>query len=244
VTITTIKQIIIMKKILLSLITVLTFTFITNAQTISEGYVKMEFTDASSEDEQMAMGLGMIKGSTIEISFADGKSLASMDMMGGMIKVNALSDPKNDKSDMFMDAMGSKIWVESTISETKNQSKEANAEAEITYDKSDTKEIFGYKAYKFSIKPADGENLVLTGYATSEIKLNSDAIPQMKGFNFDGFPLEMTISNPQMKITIVTTDLQKSVAEGAFDINTEGYQKMSMKEFSESLGGLGSGFGF
>ena len=232
-----------MKKILLSLLTILTFTSMITAQ-MTEGYVKMEITEATSDDEQMAMGLAMLKGAVTEIFFKGDQHVSKMDMMGGMVKTTNLINKKDNSMDMLMDAMGSKIWVNSKLDEAQDQGQEAIKNAKITYDKADTKEIMGHKSYKFMISMPDMQGMSVTGYATDEIKTDANVIQGMNGLKLEGFPLQFTVVNPQMKMTMQTTDIKEAVDAKVFEISTEGYTKMTMEEFSKSMGGMGGGLGF
>lgn len=230
-----------MKKILLSLLTVLSFTVLINAQ-MTEGYVKMEITEATSDDEQMAMGLSMLKGAVTEVFFKGDQHVSKTDMMGGMVKMTNLINKKDNTMDMLMDAMGSKIWVNSPLDEAQDQGQEAVKNAKVTYDKADTKEILGHKAYKFMVSIPDIQGMTVTGYATDAIKTDANVIQGMNGLKMDGFPLEFTVVNPQMKMTMQTTEVKESVDTKVFEMNTEGYTKMTMEEFSKSMGGMGMGF--
>ncbi len=233
-----------MKKLLFSLLAVLLLNVTSYAQ-LTEGKVKMEITEASSEDQQMAMGISMLKGTEILLYFSGEQTLTVMDMMGGMMKMKNYANPKTDRMDMLMEAMGSKIWVSGLLSDSKDMKKQPGIEkAKITYDKSDTKEFLGYKAHKVTITMPDMEDMAITGYVTDEIKADAGVIQGLEGLNLKGFPLEFTVNSPKMKITITTTEIEKTIDKSIFNPVTEGYTKMSMDEFSKSMGGMSGGLGF
>jgi len=231
-----------MKNLIFSLIAMFTVSFTVNAQ-ITEGTVTLEIVEASSSDPQMGM-LGMLKGATTTIHFNEDKSVTAMDMMGGMVKTTNYIDNKANKMDMLMDAMGNKIWVQSDLETAKAQQKQPGIEnAEVVHDKSDTKEILGYKAHKVTIKIPNTEGMVVTGYVTDEIKTDASVIQGTEGLKLDGFPLEFTIDNPQMKLVIQAKEVKNEVDKAMLSPNTTGYTKMTMEEFSKSMGGMG-GLGF
>lgn len=234
-----------MKKVLLSLFTVCLFAMSLTAQ-MTEGVVTMEVTEATSDDQQMAMQLGMLKGATTTIYFTDKQSLTSMDIMGGMMVSKSYSNAANNTMDIMIDAMGNKVWVSSPLDEAKKlQQKEGVDNAEVTYHKEETKEIMGYKAHKVTVTmPETQAGMSITGYVTDEIKTDATVINGAEGLNIDGFPLEFTVVTPQMTVTIAATDIKKEVDAAVFAPNTEGYQKMTMEQFTQSLGGMSGGLGF
>lgn len=227
----------------MSLLAVFTIAFTSHAQ-ITEGTVVLEIIEASSSDPQMGM-ISMLKGATTTISFNEDQSVTTMDMMGGMVKTSNFINSKTNQMDMLMDAMGNKIWVASTLEEGKKQQQQPGIEeAEIVHDKSDTKKILGYEAHKVTIKIPNTEGMVVSGYVTDEIKTDASVIQGTEGLKLEGFPLEFTINNPQMKLVIQAKEISKEVDTAALAPNTEGYTKMSMEEFSKSMGGMGGGLGF
>ncbi|MEM9547454.1 MAG: hypothetical protein AAGA77_15855 [Bacteroidota bacterium] len=215
-----------------------------NAQkSMSKGYVKMEITEATSDDQQMAMGLEMMKGSVTEIHFTEGKYMTSMTMMGGMVKMNNLVETETNKMDMLMDAMGNKTWVETNLDEAK-QNKAAGAQSmedfKVDYDPSQRKKILDYDAYMATITIPSQPGMKVVGWITEDIKTDANIIQGMQDLKLKGFPLEFSITNPQMKLTFAATDIKDTVDESVFVLKTDGYKKMTMKEFTESMGGMGA----
>jgi len=234
-----------MKHLINLFLLLVPFVAIDAQKTLDEGYVKMEITEATSDDPQMAMGLEMMKGSATEIFFMEGKYKTTMNMMGGMVKMENMVDTETNKMDMLMDAMGSKMWVNTDLDEAK-KNKPANRNMEdfkVEYDKSDTKTILGYNAYKATITIPDQPGMSVEGYITEEIKTDANIIQGMEDLKLKGFPLEFSIVNPQMKMTFAATDIKDSVEKGVFILKTDGYKKMTMKEFTDAMGGMG-GMGF
>lgn len=234
-----------MKKTLLNLFAILTLAVSVQAQNITEGVLNMEITEATSDDPQMSMGIGMLKGATTTISFKGKKSVTEMDMMGGMMITKNYADQATNEMNMLMDAMGQKIWVSDNLDEVKEeQTKNGLEDIKVTYDKSDTKEILGFKAYKATISiPAGNETMTVTGYITEDIKTDATVIQGTEGLKLAGFPLEFTVNNPQMKLTISADSFDNKVDDAVFTPVTEGYTKMTMEEFSKTMGSMG-GMGF
>lgn len=206
----------------------------------------MELTDAKSDDPNMAMGIEMMKGTTTEIYFVDGKYMTEMSMMGGMVNMKNVVNTESKNMDMFMDAMGSKMWIETNMDEAKEMNKQ-NAtdmsQLKVEYDKSQTKKILGYTAHKATINMPNNAGKI-EGWVTNEIITDANVIQGMEDLKLEGFPLEFTMNTPQMTLTFSTTDIKESVDKSKFDIKTDGYKKMTMEEFQKSMGGMGGGLGF
>jgi len=45
-------------------------------------------------------------------------------------------------------------------------------------------------------------------------------------------------------MTVTAQELKSDLDESVFELNTEGYKKMTMDEFQKSLGGMANGLGF
>jgi hypothetical protein len=237
-----------MKKQILSLAIAVFCIFGTSlvAQTsLKEGYVKMEITDATSDDEQMAMGLEMMKGTQTEIFFNGEKYVTKMSMMGGMVEVKTFVSNKDDQFNMLMDAMGNKMWVNSTIDDAEKANQQDLAKgATVTYDQDDTKEIAGYKCYKATITNKEAADMVVTGYVTRDIVTDANIIQGLQSLKLEGFPLEFTVKNSMMTITMSAVDVKNKLSASDMEMKTDGYKKMTMDEFQKSMGGMGGGMGF
>lgn len=215
-----------------------------NAQ---DGTIVMEITDVTSDNPQMAAMADMFKGSKTTIYIKGDESLTKMNMMGGMVKVDVKTDTEK-KTDMLMEMMGNKIWVETTKLEADKMKAMADnpmSYMEITYDTEDTKEIAGFQCYKMSIEFPDAEGASLVGYVTEDIDVRPPVIQGVDVEEFKGFPLEFTFTNPMMTMTTSATSYENTVDATVFDLNTSGYQKMTMEEFGEMMQSMGGGgFGF
>jgi len=234
-----------MKRTFLPLLAFLTVSLNIVAQkTIDSGYIKMEITEVASDDEQTNMMLQMMKGTQTEVFFKGYAYVTSMDMMGGMVKTQTYVNEQSKSFDMLMDAMGQKYWINSDLDEARNSENSKVAEnAKVTYDKDDTKKILGYNAYRVNIELPGQEGLAITGYVSEEIKTKANLMQGMESLKLNGYPLEFTVNNPQMKMTMTTVEINDKVDESRMEMRTEGFQKITMQEFTQQMGaGMGLGF--
>ncbi len=234
-----------MKKIFLSIAALIVLSINTNAQkTLEQGFIKMEITDVTSDDEQMAMMLQMMKGSQTEVHFKGDRYVTNMNMMGGMVTMKTYVDEDKKGFDMLMDAMGQKFWVASTLDEARgSEQAEVAKNAKVTYDKNDKKTILGYDAYKVSIELPNQEGMMITGYITEAIKTKANLMQGMEALKLNGYPLEFTVKNPQMTLTMTTKEIKDEVDMSKLELKTDGFTKMTMEEFTKQMGGM-SGMGF
>lgn len=223
-------------------------SFSINAQKeLSEVYIKMEISDIESSDPESAAMMDMLKGTETEIFHKDGKTLTALNMMGGMVMVKNVVDAKGNFN-MFMDAMGNKMLVQSTKAETdrlKAENPNPMADLDFKADKTDTKTIAGYECYKIVATPKDAgmAGASFHAYVSEEIKVKAN-VQGIDISEFPGFPLEFIMDMPQVKIIMTTVDLKDSVDESNFAVDEKGYKKMTMEEFQSAMGGMGQGFGF
>jgi hypothetical protein len=233
-----------MKKGILLLFFAISSFVVLNAQDkLSDLTVIMEIVKVEADDPNMAMQLEMMKGSKTEMLIKGKKTMTKMDMMGGMIKMNILADTDSDNMDMTMDAMGQKFWINTKPSDSKTDPKQKAVldGAEIIVDKNVKKTIAGYECYLVKISSKETPDMKYETYVTEKIISNSGMLQGFQGLELPGFPLEFTVTNPMMKLTSSTKEIKTSVDESKMIIKTDGFKKMSMEEFRQSMGG---GFGF
>jgi len=239
-----------MKKLFILPLMLMTFLTVslTAQGTLEKGYLKMELTEASSDNEQMAAGLEMLKGSETEYFFDKDNSLVKQSMMGGMVNITTLVENKTEGINMFFDMMGQKMHVETSTEEMEKSAESGQADAmgemKVTYDEADTKEILGYKCKKANITSSGAEGFTFGLYVTEDIKASPKMIQGLQKVDLKGFPLELVIDMGQMKMVYTTTEIKKEVDPAAFKISADGYKKMSFEEFQESMGAMGGGMGF
>ncbi|NNF36102.1 MAG: hypothetical protein HKN68_18500 [Saprospiraceae bacterium] len=239
-----------MKKLLFSFsLFLMAMTYMSAQTVLGEGYIKMEIVDATSDDEQMAMGLEMMKGTQTEIFFMGGKSLSKVNMMGGMVETTTLFNSETEQMDMLFNMMGQKMHVSSTAAEralAQNEQAALAKEMEVTYDESDTKEILGYNCVKANIAhPSIQDGMSFSMYITKDIKADPKMIQGLQDIKIEGFPLEYVMSMPQMTMTISAVELKQEVDASVFDLDTGGYEKLTLQEFTDRMKQFGGGgFGF
>jgi GLPGLI family protein len=235
-----------MKKSLLFFLFLLGGLVTMQAQ-LKSGYIKMEITEVGSDNEQMAMQLEMMKGTQTEIFFNENMNLSKMSMMGGMMETTTLYNAEAAKTDMLMNMMGQKIHIETTDMDVKalNQAQgDMMKDMKITKDESDKKTILGYECTKTTFTNTAMQGMDIIMYLTNEIEGSVKGMQMIGQLEFDGFPLQIIINNPQISMTVEAIELKKEVDPSVFNINTGGYKKMSMEEFQKQMGAMGAGMGF
>jgi len=234
-------------KNLLILPLFLLLAFSTTAQeTLNKGVIKMELTEASSDNEQMAAAFEMMKGSETNYFFNEEVALVKQSFMGGMLTMSTHSNSKTDATTLLFDMMGQKMMVETTKEELNAanntpEAKKALENMKISYDKANTKEILGYKCYKADV--AIGNGMQVSLYVTDEIKADNSLIKGLETVKLDGFPLEVTMDMPEFKMVYTTTAILKEIESSQLVLNTTGYKKMTFDEFQKTMGSMG-GMGF
>lgn len=215
-------------------------------KTMKQGMISMELTEVSAEDPAMNAQLGMMKGSTTNLYFNQDKTMTKMDMMGGMMEMTIVADSDTKAGFMLfnMDMLGQKVKVDITEEDAAQRQKESEAtEFEVTYDKSDTKEIAGYKTYKAMISGPQLQGATITAYVTQDIKIDADVIQGVDASKIDGFPLEYTMNAQGIKMVYTTVEIKDDIDASVFDVNTDGYETQTMEEFTKTMGAMG-GMGF
>ncbi len=239
-----------MKKLFFSFfILMMAMTFVSAQTVLDEGYIKMEIVDAASDDEQMAMRLEMMKGTQTEIFFMGGKSMTKSNVMGGMVETTTLFDSETEQMDMLLNMMGQKMHVSSTAAEralAQNEQAALAKEMVITYDEEDVKTILGYECIKADIAhPSIQDGMSFSMYVTKEIKANPKMIQGLEHMKLEGFPLEYVMSMPQMSLSFSAIELKQEVDASVFELDTGGYEKLTLQEFSDRMKQFGGGgFGF
>lgn len=232
-----------MNKIL-TLTALFAVLFSTNifAQGLSKGTILQELTEIKADDETMASQLSMLKGSSSKVFFTANKVLTEMDMMGGMMKISTLVNPNDQAGFMLFDMsmMGMKYKV--NFDNMKDNTKEDTSKPDITYDESDTKEIAGYKCYKATVSSSNLPGGTIEVYITEDLKIDASVIQGVEADWLKGFPLEYNIKGPGIEMIYTTVEILDTVDTDAFDLDTEGFEEMSMEEFQskmEAMGGMG-----
>ncbi len=230
-----------MKKILnLSLLFVAFLGMTTNAfgqKKLKEGVVKFEL---STDGEDASPEMAMLGGSTLDFYFTAEKQKMVMNMMGGMMQIQTIvpiGSPKD--AAILMDMLGQKIQLiglsEDDLSGNYNMMN-VDGIKNVTYDEKDKKEILGYPCYKASVKMDNDLNM--TYYITEKIQPPTGMKGKAQNVGLKGYPLEMIIDTGQgMKMVFKATEVLKDVPKETFAV-PDGYQKMTMEEFTEMTGGM------
>jgi GLPGLI family protein len=228
-----------MKKIILLPIVML-FSLSVFSQ-INSGYIKMEVTDVSVNSPEMAQMAGMMKGTTQEIYFHDGKQRMDMNMMGGMVKISTFSNNDDGKMDMLYDMMGTKMHVETSVQESEGSMDDMDFKVEVI--EGDKKNILGYNC-KRVVVTMDTEmgDVKIKMYVTDEISVPSSFVQSVKSGIIPGTPLLIETEMGPMTMKFEAKSVGKEVDKSKFSIPTEGYKKMSMADFQKQMGGMQMGF--
>ena len=238
-----------MKKISVFLLSCFLSVQMMAQKSIENGHIKMEIVEATSDNEEMAMGLEMLKGTETNYYFDDERTLVTQSMMGGMVEVATMTTIKDKTIEMFFNMMGNKTYVETSEKEL-NQGQDTlnnpTKNMKVVYNRKNRKKIAGFDCFEATITNPDlEENAVsFTMYVSDEIKANSKMIQTLSEFNIEGFPLEFSIEMEQMKMVYSTTAVADSFDQSVFKIDRTGYTKMTMEQFQQQMGGMGQGLGF
>ncbi len=230
----------------------LTLTFILvsilsgfSQKTLSEGKIVMEITEVTSDNAQTAQMLEMMKGSQTEINFNKDGHATKMSIMGGMVEVKTYTNTGSKQFDMLMDMMGQKYWISSNLDEmAKDEAAKKMAETKVEYKKDDKKVILGYNCYAMSVVNPENPDVKISGYVTEEVKSDANIIQGFQAVKFSGFPMEYTMTTPDMKLTMSAKDIKDKSDANTLVAKTDGYTKMTMEEFKTKMGGMGAGLGF
>lgn len=209
-----------MKHLLLSIL-FLAVVGTSIAQTTGQISYSMDF---ASDNPEMAMAIGMMQGSTMEMYFKPDKSKIEM-TMGTFMKMNTIADVKANKGLMLMEVMGNKSATELDLSKAETEKKE-EPKVEVT---SETKEIIGYQCTKTIVRDADGNEAVM--WVAKDLKASLKGQQQFGNSKIEGVPLEFSTVNNGMTIHFVATKFTKKVDKKAFEMKIpEGYTKVSEED--------------
>ncbi len=235
-----------MKKLIL---TVLSLCFLVGFVTAQEqGYIKMEITDVSSDNAEMATYLEMMKGTETEYMYNDDKSLVKANMMGGMVEMTTIIENETEAMVLYMNAMGQKMQVESTKEErdmVEAKAQKETPDVKIEYDENVTKEILGHECIKAVVSFDNGTdegNMSMEMFVAPDLKMSAKMIQGLEKVDLKGFPLEYIMDAGMMKMTVTAVEFKQEVNAEAFVVDAKGYKKMTWQEFSDQMSAMGGGF--
>lgn len=219
-----------MKKTILSIL-VIVFTILTfNAQS-KEGYIKYSI-DMSSENTEMQMGLAMMSGSEMEISFKGEDSKMKMNM-GSFMTIETVT--KNNKDVLLM---MSGMMIGSTAVKTTKAELEASediTDMSVEFE-SETKEILGYRCKKAVV--SSGENQGLIFWYTEKMDMPDNQMLNANGL-VPGVILEFETIDGEMNMAFTAIEVKKEIdASITFSLDIpEGFTEKTFEEFSKMSGG-------
>lgn len=150
-------------------------------------------------------------------------------MMGDQIFITNFSD---SSTILLLNMMGKMMAITITPGDSKGEDK--GKEPKIEYV-DETKDIAGFTCKKAIVTMEDenGEEMQTEVYYTEEIPARaSDKIKGLKGF-----PLQYTILAQGMTMTVTATTVSKEKVSKKLKEVPEGYEKMTMAEFQNMMGG-------
>lgn len=221
-----------MKKIFFSMAVVVLSTLSLTAQ-ITEGSVKYN-VEVSSTNPELEMQLAMLQGSTFELFFKDKMSRSEMSM-GSMMKITTITNTEAENSIMLMSGMMGNTAVKMSAEDLKKGEENVN-ETEVTLV-DETKEIQGYNCKKAIATNEEGQESVI--WYTEDLAINKLGQNYLNN-QVPGFPLEFEINQGEVKMTMVSTEVNKKLdkkkVKELFDTSIpEGYTEMT----PEQLQGMG-----
>ena len=224
-----------MKNIFLTLCTILTTTVILNAQ-ITEGHVSYKI-DASTDDPEMQMVVGMMQGSTLDVYFKEKMTRSEM-KMGAMMTMTTITNEESKDVLTLMSGMVGNNAIKSSLTELE-ENKPEDSPFEVTLVE-ESKTIEGYLCKKAILTAEDGSESIY--WYTTELNVSRKGQSYLND-QIPGYPLQFELNNGPMKMTItmasIETKLDKKKATSLFDMAIpSGYKEMTMEEF-QSMGSMG-----
>ncbi len=221
-----------MRKTVLSILAI-AFTILTfNAQS-KEGYIKYSI-DMSSENTEMQMGLAMMNGSEMEISFKNDDSRMKMNM-GSFMTIETVT--KNNKDVLLM--MSGMMVGSTAVKTTKEKLEETNNINDLSVKfKNVTKEILGYTCKK-AVVSNKGEEGGLTFWYTEKMDMPDNEMLNANGL-VPGVILEFESIDGEMKMAFTAIEVKKEIESSiSFSLDIpEGFTEKTFEEFSKMSGGM------
>lgn len=197
------------------------------AQSNFEGKIIYTITYTDMPAEMKGYEAMLPKDITIQIK--GNKSRVEQNQMMGKNVVVSDMDQKNGF--MEMDMGGQKLRMNISTAEFTDES---NKMSNIEY-LDETKTILGYPCKKAIMKDESGQ-MAMTVYYTD--KINNKA--QMEFIGLKGFPLEYSMTQQNMSMQMVVTDIsEESISDANFE-KSDGYKDISQADLQKMMGGGGN----
>lgn len=214
------------KSIQLLLLFVSLFT-VSFAQ-MKEGTINYSM-DFSSDNPDMAMGISMMQGSKMTLSFMPGASRTEI-MMGTFGTISTVADEKSGNVLMLMDMMGMKNAVKTTQKEMQADTKKAADEMKVELT-NETKEISGYKCKKAVVTTADGQKVDV--WYTDQIQAYTEG-HQYFSNKIPGIPMSFSANANGMTVNFNVTSIEKTADKSKFTMTIpEGYTEKSYEDMKK-----------
>lgn len=195
-----------------------------------------------SQDPQMQMGMQMMEGTTMTLTF-DGDSYKS-EMASPMMIQKVISD--GDNALQLMEVAGMRIATPMTMDELKEKNEKERGGEDVDYEieKTDeTKEIEGYSCTKYLLTSEQGTT---TMWVTEDIEVEAEG-SQFSSEDIDGFALEVVSvskrGDANMTVTLTATSIKEKIKDkDPFNMEVpKGYMVKSLDELSKMQGGMRGG---
>lgn len=215
-----------MKKLL----SLFTFVFIcaTSFAQNSEGHISY-VVDISSDNPEMEMSIGMMKGMKMDVYFKDEMSRSVVDM-GMLMTMTNITDNGSGEVLMLMSGMIGEKAIKTTSLELNSDDEEDELEDLKVELFDETKMIEGFKCKKAILTNEEG--VVMTYWYTKKINVHVDG-NQFMNDKIPGFPMEISMETPDMKMVFTVDKYEKKVDnDEMFDMSIpDGYELMTIEDF-------------
>lgn len=246
------------KRLFICMVFVACCISITNAQNLDKGLIRYKVVDfemggemfdkmdAEQAKQVKATMAPMMQKFTQTIAW-DGENQVYETQMAGLSTTKIFTDLAKKKSISYMDLMGQKYKIVSSIPED-NQ----NLSPELKEFRNDTKTIAGYDCYKVIYK-VDMSKIMEIDNSIKNVKLPKDTqfevyltekikpssyFTSSQGVKLKGMPLEMSFNMQGIKMKLEAYEVNNNVDKSFFD-QPSGYKETSQEDFIKKAGKIG-----
>lgn len=180
--------------------------------------------EMTSDDPQMAVAASMMNGSTFELTFRKGATMAKMNM-GAMMSMTTIVNHE-DVLILMGGMMGNKA-VKTTKGELiDSEGADMDATVELV---DETKEIVGYTCKKAIVTDSDDNEIEY--WYTADLKLTIEGQGNANGL-IPGIALAFSIDKRGMTMSYTASSVEDKISDDVnFDVSIpEGYEEMTMEE--------------
>ena len=217
-------------KHILAITALLALALVGFAQKTFQGTIKYKLTYQNVPQEQMSM-----LPANQTSYYSDDFVRSDVDMGMGMSQ-RTINNVADQSSTIIMDVMGQKIYIEMSEEDTKELRAQMNADGakpEIEVDPEATVDVAGYTCKKATISYAGNTTVV---YYTEDLKAAGTTDPTYN--ELDGVVLMTEMSQNGIDIRMKAIEVNKEKLDKSTFAIPEGYEKMSLEEFKQAMGGM------